>query len=243
MSAPWDDPRVRDGLPQQFAARRAQLEAGAKRLGWKVGFGAPASLELMQIEGPLLGYLTDATLRESGALVDVSSWDRGVVEFELAVHIGRDVPPGADEQTIRNSVAAIAPSIELANINLPIAPESVACIVAGNIFHEGIVLGEADSDRAGLDIDGLEAIVTIDGAEFSRTDRLEELTGRYLDVVAAVASTVATQGEMLRAGDVIITGSVFPPLPVEEGSVWEFTLHPFPPISVQLITTPASDGG
>lgn len=243
MSSPWEDPRVREGLPQQFAARKAQLDAGAGRLGWKVGFGAPASLKLMQIEAPLLGYLTDATLLSSGASVDVSSWDRGVVEFELAVYMGEDVPPGADEKTVRAAVSAIAPAIELANINLPIGPQSVTGIVAGNIFHEAIIVGRADEGRAGLDIAGLEAVVTIDGTEFGRTDRLQDLTGLYPEVVSAVASTVATQGEMLRAGDLIITGSVFPPVPVEEGSVWEFTLHPFPPISVELDASPAGDGG
>jgi len=243
VNATWEDPRVVEGLLAQFTVRKAQIDAGAGRLGWKVGFGAPASLELMQIDAPLLGYLTDATLLGAGAVVDVSSWDRGVVEFELAVYLGEDVPPGADEARVRAAVSSIAPAIELANINLPLGPESVTGIVAGNIFHKAIILGEADSGRAGLDIAGLEAVVMIDGAEFGRTDRLQDLTGLYPDVVSAVASTVATQGEVLRAGDLIITGSVFPPVPVQEGSVWEFTLDPFPPISVELIASPAGDGG
>ena len=45
---------------------------------------------------------------------------------------------------------------------------------------------------------------------------------------------MAANGERLREGDVIITGSVIPPVPVNEGSEFTFTLDPLDPISVQI---------
>jgi len=76
-------------------------------------------------------------------------------------------------------------------------------VVAGNIFHRGVVLGDPDHDRSGLDTRGLRARAIIDGAEHASTADLEALTGRYEDVVATVASTLASSGETLRAGFVI----------------------------------------
>jgi 2-keto-4-pentenoate hydratase len=52
--------------------------------------------------------------------------------------------------------------------------------------------------------------------------------------VATVANTLASIGKTLRAGDVIITGSVTPPISVGEGSDFTFHLEPFAPISVEI---------
>ena len=53
------------------------------------------------------------------------------------------------------------------------------------------------------------------GAEASRTGDPEALTGKLTDIVAHVANTLAAFGEKLAAGDVIITGSITPPLMLE----------------------------
>jgi 2-keto-4-pentenoate hydratase len=221
-------------MPVQLATRRRMLDAGAQSIGWKVGFGAPAALELMQITAPLLGFLTDATLLESSASIDVSRWQRGIVEFEVAVVLGSDLGPAASDDEARAAISAVGPAIELANIDLPLQPDQVPGIVAGDIFHEGFILGQMDKSRTGLDIDGLVARILVDGQERATVTELEALTGPYPWIVSTVASTLSADGEMLRAGDVIITGSVIPPIPVTEGNEFTFALDPFPPISVVM---------
>ncbi len=234
MTAPWEDPRVREGLERQLASRSALIAGGARALGWKVGFGAPAALEVMQITAPLLGFLTDMTLLESGTRVDVSGWVRGIVEFEVAVVLGSDLGAGASDEEARAAIRAVGPAIELADIDLPIQADQVAGIVAGDIFHRGVVLGEMEESRAGLDITGLVARVLIDGEVRSEVTDLEALTGPYPWIVSTVASSLAANGLRLRAGDVIITGSVIPPIPVTEGRDFGFVLEPFPSISVHV---------
>jgi 2-keto-4-pentenoate hydratase len=44
---------------------------------------------------------------------------------------------------------------------------------------------------------------------------VEALTGKLPDIVAHVANTLAAFGEKLAAGDVIITGSITPPIMIE----------------------------
>ena len=61
---------------------------------------------------------------------------------------------------------------------------------------------------------------------------LEAITGAYPWIVSTVASTLASAGERLRAGDVIITGSVIPPVSVNDARDFTFTLDPFEPVSI-----------
>jgi 2-keto-4-pentenoate hydratase len=232
---PWEDPRVIAGLTRQLDDRRRMLESGAGHLGWKVGFGAPSALEMMQIRAPLLGFLTDATVFEPGAEVRTAGWERGVVEFEVAVHMGTDLGEDATPDEARAAVAALSPSIELADISIdPLEAAEVENILASDIFHRGVILGEPDETRSGLDLTGLTARILVDGKEHAVTTDLEQLTGAYDGVVATVANTLAAMGESLRAGDVIITGSVIPPVPVSAGSEFVFELGDFPAISVRL---------
>ena len=234
MSPPWEDRRVGAGLRRQLAMRQRMLDGGAAGIGWKVGFGAPSALELMQITAPLLGFITDATVLESGARVETTGWDRGVVEFEVAVYLGEDLGPGASDVEARAAISAVGSAIELANIDLPLGAANVEEIVAGDIFHRGVILGEPDPGRAGLDITGLVARVLIDGEERASTTDLQANTGPYSWIVTTVADTLAANGEVLRAGDAIITGSVIPPIAVTAGIELTFVLYPFDPISVRV---------
>jgi 2-keto-4-pentenoate hydratase len=237
LSASWEDPRVRAGLTRQLAMRQRMLEAGVAAIGWKVGFGSPSALELMQIRAPLLGFLTDATLLESGTLVDITGWQRGIVEFEVAVYLGEDLGPGASDEEAQAAVSSVGPAIELADVDLPIGAESLEEILACDIFHKGVILGAPDEDRAGLAVGGLVARILIDGREATTTENLQEITGAYSSIVATVADTLAANGEVLRKGDVIITGSVVPPIPATEGTEFAFALDPFGPITVRVGTS------
>ena len=234
MKPPWEDERVRAGLARQMALRRQVLADGTKSIGWKVGFGAPAALELMQITAPLLGFLTEATVAESGAVIDPAGYQRGVVEFELAVYLGHDLGRGASDDEARAAITAIGPAIEVANIDLPLGPEQVEGIVAGDIFHTATVFGEPDPSRAGLDTSGLLARVLVDGREVASTGDLEAITGSYPSIVRTVANTLAANELSLKAGDVVITGSVIPPIDSTLGKEFTFALDPFNPISIRI---------
>jgi len=149
------------------------------------------------------------------------------------VHIGRDVAAGADRETAEAAIAGIAPAIELVDIHT--APEDPERILAGNIYQRHVVLDGAGPARAGAASDGLTCRVMRRGAEFARTTDPQANTGEWLDIVRHVADVLAAFGERLRAGEIIITGSVVPPLaiePDEDGIA--FALDPVGSISVQF---------
>ena len=84
----WEDPRVVKGMTAQLAERRQRIASGEKPLGWKMGFGAPGAMKLMQTSGPLSGYLLQSALLPSGATVDVKGWTQPVAEPEIGVRLG-----------------------------------------------------------------------------------------------------------------------------------------------------------
>lgn len=230
---PWDDPRIANGMRAQLAKRREQLATGDAPLGWKVGFGAPAAMATLRIDAPLIGFLTRSRLLELGATASLASFIKPIAEPEIAVYLGKDLPGGGDLAAAATAVGAIGPAIELADLDRP--PDDVEAILAGNIYHRHVLLGPRDVARAGCKIDGVTGRVLRRGAEAARTTDPQANTGKLLPIVRHVADVLAAFGERLRAGEVIITGSIVPPLlvePDEEGVAYE--LDPIGGVSVRF---------
>jgi 2-keto-4-pentenoate hydratase len=232
VTSQWGDPRIRAGMGRQLELRRRMIEEGARPIGWKVGFGAPAAMERLATTAPLVGFLTDATVLQSGAAVKIEGWTRPVVEPEVAVHMGADLGEGSDPDDVRAAIGGLGPAIELADVDLD--PLEVEPILAGNVFHRGLVLGQPDYGRAGGRLEGLTARVTSDGFEVATSSDLEALTGNIVSIVGLVADLLTAAGERLRAGDLIITGSVIPPIRGVRPSEVTFELEPLDAIRVRL---------
>ena len=204
------DPRIARGMRAQLQARRARLDGGEAPLGWKVGFGAPAALARYALSGPLVGFLLRSALVESGASVPLRGWAKPVAEPEIAVYLGADIPAGASAADAAAAVAALGPAIELADVDAP--PDEVESILARNIYQRRVVLGPRDPGRAGAQLEGLRGRVhRTRGVPEEITD-LEANTGRIVDILCHTADLLAASGAALRAGDVIIAGSVVAPL-------------------------------
>src|SRR3989440_6118259 len=219
MTNAWDDPRIARGMKKQLAARRARIAGGEKPLGWKVGLGAPLAMERLRIKAPLVGFMMQKSLVANGATVSLAGWHKPVAEPEIAVHMGKDLPGGADRAATIAAIAALGPAIELADLNPP--PDDVEIALAGNVFHRHVILGPPDPARTGAKLDGLVGHVFRRGALAAKQENVEALIGEMIGIVQHVAGTLAAYGERLRAEDVIITGSIVPP-PIIEPDETEF---------------------
>ena len=227
----WDDPRIVRGMAAQFALRRQRIDGGDKPLGWKVGFGTPPQLKQFNIAGPLVGFLTRNARVAPGGTVSLAGWTKPVAEPEIAVHIGSDLAAGATLETAATAIAGISPAIELADLHEP--PTDPERILGHDIYQRHVVLAGITPARAGGAADGLTCRIMRRGAEFARTSDPQANTGRWVDIVAHVANVLGAFGERLRAGEVIITGSVVPPIAIEpDESNLSFALDPVGGVSV-----------
>jgi 2-keto-4-pentenoate hydratase len=229
----WEDPRVVRGMRVQLDLRRQRLAGGDKSLGWKVGFGAPAMLKQLGIGGPLVGFLTQNARVQPGGSVSLAGWAKPVAEPEIAVHIGRDVPADADCDAAAAAIAGISPAIELVDVHTP--PRDPERILAENIYQRHVVLGGTGPARAGSKPDGLTCRILRRGKESARTSDPQANTGQWVEIVRHVAHVLAAFGERLRAGEIIITGSVVPPLALEPGEAdIAFEVDPLGDVAVRF---------
>ena len=216
----------------QFAALDARLQDGDTLIGWKVGFGAPAAMEKLAITAPLIGFLTGRARLEAGSTVSLVGWKKPAAEAEIAVYMGTDLPGGAERKAAQRAIAGVGPAIELADVGFP--PDDVEAILAGNIYQRHVILGTCDRSRAGCALDGLEARIHRDEVEVARTADPQAATGELIDIVRHVANMLAAFGRTLRAGEIIITGSITPPLWIEMDKGLQFTLDPIGSIGVRF---------
>jgi 2-keto-4-pentenoate hydratase len=229
----WDDPRIARGMEQQLAARRARIAAGEKPIGWKVGLGARPAMERLKITMPVVGYMMQKSIIPNGSTASVAGWTQPVAEPEIAVHMAADLAGGASRDATIAAIGALGPAIELADLAAP--PTDLEAVLAGNIFHRAVILGAADKARAGAKLDGLAGLVFRRGVQVARQEDLQQNIGNIVAIVAHVAGTLAASGERLRAGDVIITGSIVPPPAIEpDETEFAYQLAPMEQLSVRF---------
>jgi 2-keto-4-pentenoate hydratase len=224
------DERIAAGMRAQLTSRREKLRAGDRPLGWKVGFGSTAAGARLGIDRPLVGFLLRSNLLPDGAEVPVGDWAAPTLEPEIAAHMAQDVPPGASRDAVRRAVGGLSAAIELADVDPP--PTDVRQILAGNIFHRHVLLGPVR--RGWTPLEDIHATVLLDGDETAATDDVTALTGETVEVLRSTAELLALCGEQLRAGDVVITGSVVTPLPVAGGQTVAVDLGTLGTIAVSL---------
>ncbi len=219
-------------MTTQLALRRQLLGAGARHLGWKCGFASAPARKQLGTSAPLFGFLTDRGLLPSGSSIAIGGWTRAVLEPEIAIHLGSDLPAAAAPGTIRESIAALGPALEVADSDPSVT--DVEGILSGDIFHRHVLLGPPVASRAGFRTEDVGAVVSADGVEIARSSYPIALTGELVDTLAQLAAALEDCGEQLRAGDIVIAGSLVRPIAVAAGSFYRAEIEPLGALEVRF---------
>jgi 2-keto-4-pentenoate hydratase len=222
----WDHPLIKKGMPAQLEKRRARIAAGERPLGWKVGLGAPAAMQRLGLQMPVVGFLMQRALLLSGSTASLAGWTTPVAEPEICVRMMSGLGGGTTPDAALAAVKEILPAIELADFTPVPTPDNLDVVLEGDIYQRHVVL--CGNTRFGASTAGLTTRVIRRDAEAAHTNDLEALTGKLGDIVAHVANTLSAYGEKLSAGDVIITGSITPPIMIEADE--EYITHAIDPI-------------
>ena len=192
-------PAVLWGLEAQAERLRTRLAAGERRAGWKIALNDPRVQHALGIGAPVIGYLTSATVVPSGATHSLSGATQPAVEPEVAVHVGEG-----------GEVAALGAALEVIDVDMPF--DDLGAILERNVFHRAAALGPPVPGVAGLG--GLTARLRHPGGEEVTID-VAAASLHPADVVRLVGGYLEAVGDGLRAGDVIIAGSLVTALPLE----------------------------
>jgi 2-keto-4-pentenoate hydratase len=213
----------------QLTERRRRIEAGEAPLGWKLGMGVPAAMAKLGTDAPLVGYLLEPARVEDGGSVSLDGWDNAKLEPEIAVHMATDLAPGASREEAEAAIAGLGVAIELVDPD-PDADDPEA-ILAADIFQRHVLLGPV---AEGATASGTSARVLKNGDEAATTGDATEATGDPLGLVLHVAAVIGAAGEALRAGEVVICGSVVPALDIAPGDTVEVHVDPLGSLSVSF---------
>ena len=202
------DARVRAGL-------EAQLRDSKRRIGWKIGLNDPRVQQALGIDRPVIGYLPAAAQVGSGEAHSLGGATRPAIEPEIAVHVGAG-----------GAVAGLGPALEVIDVDMPF--DDLTAVLAGNVFHRAVALGPATSGRT-----------TVTGLTARFREHEIDVAAACMDpreVVGLVSSYLEPLGESLRAGDVIIAGSLVTAMPAAPGERFELEVDQLG--SVALTLTP-----
>jgi 2-keto-4-pentenoate hydratase len=137
------------------------------------------------------------------------------------------VEAAGGRDAVAAALAGLGVAIELVDVD-PDADDPQE-ILAADIFQRHVLLGPVEDVH---DTHQLRLRVAVDGEEVVDTTDVTAATGDVLDAVASVAATLEDAGERLRAGDVVIAGSIVGALEVQAGQEVEVTLEPLGRLAV-----------
>jgi len=217
-------------VEEAYAAQEALRALWEPALGPMVGLKIATTTKVMQalmgIDHPCGGMIYRKRVHQSPARIALSSFQNLMIECEMAVRIGRDLPARAEPYTaatVRNAVAAVMPAFELIEDRRAVYKETRALsLIADNAWNGGIVLGPETPVAAGVELNGVFGRLAVDGAE-----RAEGRTDDPMGALAWVANLAASRGRPMTAGMVVITGSLIATMSIKSGETFRFEIAGF----------------
>jgi 2-oxo-3-hexenedioate decarboxylase/2-keto-4-pentenoate hydratase len=201
--------------------------------GYKIGLTSPRMQALCGIDQPISGVVLARRVRRSGVTLTRRAYGRLGLEFEIAMRIGRDAP-GAEHTAhgIRAHVDAVCAGIEIVDDrHADYKVLDVRGLVADNSWNEGMVLSQWLS--AWPDLGAAEGVVHANGQPVDRGFGRDVLGDPFV-ALAWLANHLHARGECLRAGQVVMTGSLVPTRFPSEDTVFRYELAGIGSVSVSV---------
>ena len=204
-------------------------------VGYKVGLTSATMQAFCRIDHPIGGVVLASRMHRSGTTVRRSDFGRLGLEFEIAVRIKSDVPVTSmphTAETIRPHIDGVCAAVELVDDrNADYANLDVRSLVADNSWNGGIVLSEFATTWP--DLESVLGRATNDrvaiGEGYGR-----DILGHPFNSVAWLATQLASRGENLKAGQVVMTGSVMKTVFPSEDANYRFDLERIGFVEVQV---------
>jgi 2-oxopent-4-enoate/cis-2-oxohex-4-enoate hydratase len=210
-------------ISRQVLARR--LDDGEKIVGKKTGVTSKVVQQMLSVDQPDFGYLTDVMSFEDGAELPVSSQLIAPrAEGEIAFVLERDLSgPGITAAQVLAATAYVKPCFEVVDSRIADWKIKIQDTIADNASSGMYVLGHTPVSPRGLDFVTCGMVVWKNGEVLS-TGAGAAALGSPLNCVAWLANTLGERGESLLAGEVILSGSLVPLEPVRAGDFMQMRI-------------------
>ena len=200
--------------------------AGEAAGGWKVGFAADGA--------PMGGIMFASKMVASGAAWPMPSGGAVLIEVEIAVRLGRDLPhrPGNpySRAEVEAAVSHVVAGIELLRSRMAEQPPpAFAAWLADRLGNLGYVTGAEIAFDPAMDLSALQCRMWVDGALAH-----DKLGGHPQNDPLAPLVAYANHGGGFRAGQVVTTGSLIVPLRCEKPCLIEAEIAGIGKVALRL---------
>ncbi len=225
-----------EGTAAQYAL--AGRVGATNPAGFKIGATGKRMQEYLGLSGPAAGFVVSSGLLTSGARLNFADFVRPGVECELAVRLARDLPAGPCTRVqAAAAVGELMAGIELVD-NRYGAIETIhmPTVLADQMFHAAAIVGAPVGPAIWreLDIPALVGRISIDGQERDHGVGAE-LLGHPMQCLAwLAASLLGAAFGGLKAGQVVMLGSVTPPVWLDGPAHVRVEFAPLPAVEFTL---------
>jgi 2-keto-4-pentenoate hydratase len=204
-------------------------------VGYKVGLTSAAMQTFCGIDHPIAGVVLERRLHRSGARVRRSDFGRLGLEFEIGVRIKSDIPVTGKPwtaETIAPHIDGVCAAIEIVDDrSADYSNLDVLTLVADNSWNSGIVLSQFATQWP--DLESVLGRATKDDVAIGEGHG-RDILGHPFNSVAWLATQLASRGVELKAGQVVMTGSVMKTVfPMEDAS-YRFELEGIGSVEVHV---------
>jgi 2-keto-4-pentenoate hydratase len=216
------DPAMRPRDRIEGYAIQAEIErsSSGRLFGWKIGATSEAGQRHINVAGPMAGRILPETVIADGGTASMAGNDMRVAEPEFAFRMRTDLPPRASPygvSEVLEAVDTLHPAIEIPDSRFAdFAGAGEAQLIADNACAHLFVLGAAtNADWRALDLVEQRPAVTLRGRQY--VGHGKNVLGDPRVALAWLVNELRTLGVTLRAGEVVTTGTCYPPLPIQSG--------------------------
>ena len=227
---------VSDAYRLQAGVYQLRLDRGEQLAGYKVGCTSPTIRAQLGIDHCIVGRLYVSECHASESVLSRGSFANLAVEGELAIVLSRapvagDFVPGF----IPSCVSEIFPVVELHHHVSRGSQPSAGELIANNAIHAGFVRGDGVALHQVRDsADGSSLQILIDGkvVEVCEGSLLIETIRTSLEWLQA---HLKEAGEELLPGQIVLTGSIPPLIPIADNSQVKVESLPFGSVEVSFV--------
>jgi 2-keto-4-pentenoate hydratase len=190
---------------------------GRRIVGRKAGLTAEAVQKQLGVDQPDFGVLFDDMRVADCGRLDPARCIQAKAEAEIAFVLGSDLPSAQSSPAdVAGAVATVHAAIEIVDSRIADWKITFADTVADNGSSAFFVLADAGLPLAGLDLEGAQMAMTVNG-EVTSTGIGAAALGNPLNAAAWLARTLAERGEPLKAGDILLAGALGPMVTLKAG--------------------------
>ncbi|MFE7843085.1 2-keto-4-pentenoate hydratase [Streptomyces sp. NPDC057474] len=224
---------VQDAYRIQRINMEARAAAGDRIAGHKIGLTSTAMQEQMGIGEPDSGVVAQSMVAPGGGLLRAADFMNPRIETEIAFRLGRDLPGPSDLDTVRSAVAEAFLAFEILDTVFPSWDITLVDSIADNAACAGVITGPAVPFDPAWDLAAEKIRLEADG-EVVAIGEGGDVLGDPLKALVWLTHRLPVLGTPLRAGDIVLAGSVHASLQLTPRTHFRATSTRLPAVQLRV---------